>query len=202
MRRLSWMRYAWPGLPQLWLRCAASGLVLALGCAVVLNLLLVSSFVWEDLLSAQAKAAGWVLVFGIWVAAGVGSYCRRSRPADDAVPQREGPVFAEALDEYLAGNWPKAEFVLRRLVRRDSRDVDARLMLATICRHTDRPAEAEARLDELTTFDRAEKWEMEIRRERELLARRRDETAGLSGQPAICQPAAIKSGPADVEKAA
>ena len=56
------------------------------------------------------------------------------------------------------------------LLRREQRDVDARLMLATLMRHTARADEAMKQLDLLASLDGAEKWELEIRRERELLA--------------------------------
>ena len=43
-------------------------------------------------------------------------------------------------------------------------------MLATVLRHTGRFDEAAKQLDQLVCFDGAEKWELEIQKERELLS--------------------------------
>jgi cytochrome c-type biogenesis protein CcmH/NrfG len=73
------------------------------------------------------------------------------------------------LGEYLKGAWFEAESLLGKLVAQDHRDVDARLMLASLLRHTRRPLEARRQLDELQRLEKAEKWQVEIERERQLL---------------------------------
>ena len=70
----------------------------------------------------------------------------------------------------MKGDYYQAEHVLEGLLRRNLRDVDARLMLATLLRHTGRLDEAAGQLDTLARFEGAGKWELEMRRERELLA--------------------------------
>ncbi len=52
MRRMPRLVYLWPGLPQLWLAGWWWGLALAAGFAVLVDLLLVVSYVWVELLSA------------------------------------------------------------------------------------------------------------------------------------------------------
>jgi hypothetical protein len=54
-------------------------------------------------------------------------------------------------------------------VQRNGRDLDARLMLATLMRHTGRSTEATQQLDAITRFDGAEKWAWEIHHERQSL---------------------------------
>ncbi len=78
-------------------------------------------------------------------------------------------LFRQALGEYLKGAWFEAESILGRLVAKDPRDVDARLMLATLLRHTDRPADAQRQLEELDRLEKAEKWRAEIDREWQIL---------------------------------
>ncbi len=70
----------------------------------------------------------------------------------------------------MKGDYYQAEHVLEGLLRRNVRDLDARLMLATLLRHTGRLDEATRQLDTLARFEGAGKWELEMRQERELLA--------------------------------
>ena len=60
--------------------------------------------------------------------------------------------------------------MLEGLLRRNLRDLDARLMLATLLRHTGRLDEADATTRHAGAIEGAGKWELEMRRERELLA--------------------------------
>ena len=98
---------------------------------------------------------------------------RASIPDEDA--------FGEALDHYLKGDYYQAEQMLEGLLRRNVRDLDARLMLATLLRHTGRLDEATRQLDTLARFEGAGKWELEIEQERELLAKRRRKCRGRVG---------------------
>ncbi len=78
-------------------------------------------------------------------------------------------LFRRGLGEYLRGAWFEAESLFNQLVASDPRDVDARLMLITLLRHTGRSADSQRRLDELVRLEKAEKWREEIERERQLL---------------------------------
>ena len=64
---------------------------------------------------------------------------------------------------------------MNRLVARNVKDVDARLMRATLKRHTGRIDEAREELDSLQRFEASAKWQEEIRLEREALARLQEE---------------------------
>jgi hypothetical protein len=55
-------------------------------------------------------------------------------------------------------------------------------MLATLLRHTKRYREAGASLDRLERFEGSEKWELEIRRERDLLDAARKEASNVPDQ--------------------
>jgi cytochrome c-type biogenesis protein CcmH/NrfG len=77
------------------------------------------------------------------------------------------------LEYYLKGDYYQAEHILEDLLRRNLRDLDARLMLATVLRRTDRVSEAVRQLDAMARFEGAGKWQCEMQRERRLLANRK-----------------------------
>jgi len=177
MRKRPWVTYFWPGLPQLYTRGNWSALAIAVGASVMLNLALLVSFAWSELIAADVRSALWAaLAFG-WAAAVVFSVvcnCREGAAAND----RADDAFTEALEHYLKGNWFKARRALDALLAKNARDLDARLMLATLLRHTGQLDEADQQLQRLTRLEGAQKWAWEIQRERELLAqsRRKSET--------------------------
>ena len=75
-----------------------------------------------------------------------------------------------ALNAYLAGRWPEAEKVARAILKRNKRDPEVLLLLATLYRHQGRPEEAAEILDRLDRLETAEKWSYEIAVERRMLA--------------------------------
>jgi len=176
MRRTPWTTYAWPGLPQLWSNGSWSGLALAVVAAVLLDLLLLASFGWSELIDFRVRNALW-LAFGVaWVVAVVWSVRQsRRRAADERLGPRKD-VFGDAQECYLRGDDYQAERILESLLRQNIRDVDARLMLATLLRRAGRTDEALRQLDTLARFEGAEKWELEILDERQLLAEAKRET--------------------------
>ncbi len=167
MRRMRWAACLWPGLPQLCFRGSWLGLAAAVAAAALLNLALLDSFVWCELIGPDLRRALWIALGMAWIISVVYSVVWSHRQAET---DSTGDTFSEALAQYLKGNWFEAEQALGRLLRSNARDLDARLMLATLLRHTGRLEEASAALDQLSCFEGVEKWELEIRRERELLA--------------------------------
>jgi hypothetical protein len=170
MGRMPRARHLWPGLPQMCSNGGWSALVVAVGFAALLNLALMASLWWSELFSAGVRSLLWLAVVAIWVSSAVFSYRRDRRHLTPPAPDPAEDAFQEALDHYLKGNWFEAEHFLRGLLARDARDLDAGLMLATLLRRTGRPDEAARELDRLERLDGSQKWELEIGRERELLA--------------------------------
>ena len=78
-------------------------------------------------------------------------------------------LFVEAQTEYLQGHWFEAESLLERLLRIHPSDVEGRLLLATLYRHTDRVVEACDSLNELEQVKGVERWQLELISERRLL---------------------------------
>ena len=176
------MMYLWPGLPQLWTRGSWSALMVAFLSAAALNLALLCSFGFSELMTPAVRMALWGAVTTAWIAAAGSSVLFESRwPAyEDPEPGKD--AFAEAVEHYLKGDYFQAERILTGLLRRNNRDLDARLMLATLMRHTGRNVEAAEQLDLLERCEGAGKWELEIRRERELSTEATaDENAGRKG---------------------
>ena len=59
--------------------------------------------------------------------------------------------------------------MLAALLKHDIRDIPARLLLASLLRRVGRLEEAKRQLDTLGRFEAAEKWQLEIQRERQLI---------------------------------
>ena len=63
---------------------------------------------------------------------------------------------------------------MNALLRRDEHDIEARLLMATLLRHTKRFDEATNQLNILVGLDGAHRWALEIHREGELLMEARE----------------------------
>ena len=76
---MPWSFYLWPGLPQIWLYGSWSGLVVALGAAALLDVLLLVSFGWTELIGQNLRNILWAAFVVAWIAAVVWSsrQCRR-----------------------------------------------------------------------------------------------------------------------------
>jgi len=163
------LAYLWPGVSQFWGRDVKSGLVVAVGFSILLNLALVCTFVWVDLLGEPFRNAAWIVISTTWVGWAILAYNWDRKYGQTLASGITDSLFEKAQKYYLESNWFEAERVLRRLLRHDKRDFDARFLLATLLRHTGRLRDAEEELNRMERLDGAEKWALEIRRERELL---------------------------------
>lgn len=165
----------WPGLPALWYRGSTSSLLVAIGFSVLLNVALITSFIWPWSLGEVFPAIAWPLIVLIWTVSAVSAYRRlpdvMSAPTSEKVADLRPPdtLFIQAQSEYLKGHWEESASLLHRLILRTPRDMEARLLLATQSRHTRNFEEARSQLNELQKFDESIEWQFEIERERELL---------------------------------
>jgi hypothetical protein len=169
MRRMPWTMCLWPGLPQIWSCGSWAGLTAAVGAAILLNLVLFVSFGWTELIGWELRTTLWATLGVSWAGAAVWSVRWSRKRAGERDPDPQQDRFGEALDHYLRGDYYQTEQILEGLLRRNIRDVDAQLMLATLLRHTGRLDDATRQLDTLARLEGAGKWELEIRQERELL---------------------------------
>jgi hypothetical protein len=183
MFKARWMTHLWPGLPQLLREESWHALALAVVAAALLNLALMGTLIWDELIGPGLRSGLWMVVGVFWVVSAVTALGGKQRQKVRVLPKRVEDGFPLALDYYLKGNWFETERVLAELLRQDSRDVDARLMLATLLRHTDRHDEAQVQLDLLGQLEDAHRWQWEIGREQELLAEARSNEDSQSEQP-------------------
>ena len=165
----------WPGLSQLWIRGQWAGLLLAAACAALLNLALAVTLVWTQWWEPRAVLAIWIVLAGIWAAGAVGSLAwLRGQTLGEEREDR----FPNAIAYYLKGDLYQAELVARQLLRQNERDVEARLLLATLLRQSRRLEEAAGELDILTRLEGSEKWTLEIESERVRIQRHRERSGG------------------------
>ena len=169
MRKKPWAIYVWPGLPHIWVSGSWPALGVAVVAAALLSAALVCSFGWTELMSPAMRKVLWASLAVAWCVAAVLSAVKLRH--DAAKKQAEGceNPFGRAVDLYLKGDYYQVERILQDLLRENARDLDARMMLATLLRHTGRCDEAGRQLDQLVCFEGAEKWGLEIESERQLL---------------------------------
>ncbi len=187
MVRMPWAIYAWPGLVQLWRNGQWQGLAAAVGFGVLLNLLLLASFVWVELISPPWLKAGWLLAGLVWFSAAGWSMWHGWGVAPRQV-QSADAMFRAALGEYLQGNWFEAEQILGRLLELRPRDVEGRLLLATLLRHNGRLKEALDQLARLDLLSDARIWKQEIEVERQAIAAADEARTEAAANPAENQP--------------
>lgn len=196
MRGPSALLRLWPGGTLLWREGAWLGLMLAVGFAVLLDLALLTTWIWTDVVSSAVRDAAWVMIGAIWLAWLVAS--ARSPAADGLDPE---PLFQQAITEYLKGDWLAAQRLLERLLKYNAHDAEARLTLATLLRRTGRLDDAARQLDQLARQDAALKWAQEIIREQSLITRQRREdehsanSAVWSNREDSVKPAKAEPGP-------
>jgi hypothetical protein len=174
--------WAWPGVPQLWRGGEWQGFASAAAFALLLNLQLLTSFIYTELLPTTLVALGWIGLLGFWIGGLVLNrrWSRRQLRTADA-RKLEETLYEEAFHDYLQRNWIAAETKCRELIRRRRGDVDARLLLATVLRHADRWEESARELDALAKIEGSEKWALEMALERRSLdeARQNANNSGI-----------------------
>lgn len=169
MRWARWITPLWPGLTQLWFSGSWWGLAIGCSFAWLVNLAVISTFVWTELLGPWSRLGVWILLLLVWGMSLALSFRQllTDDPATSAAAAED--LFRRAQREYLTGNWYKAEQLLNKVIQLNGKDVDAELMLAALLRRTGQLTEAADRLRRLEATDGAEKWHNEIARERQLL---------------------------------
>ncbi|MBR5415288.1 MAG: hypothetical protein IK105_05070 [Thermoguttaceae bacterium] len=152
----------WPGLSGLVRYGRGVFLILAAGFGLLASGTLFCCGYWSELIAPESK---------IWLAGGVlaahlvlslVSAALSTLFSGQLAYDEDGDRYLMALEAYLSGNWNETERIARAILRRNRRDPDTILLLATLCRHAERYAEAAAWLDQLEALETAEKWAEEI----------------------------------------
>ncbi|MEZ6093819.1 MAG: hypothetical protein R3C03_06225 [Pirellulaceae bacterium] len=161
----------WPGLARLWTKGDWASMGLAMGFALLLNVAMVSSFIWPELLGKSFPTVVWPVLGFVWIVSAFVSHQHlnwlESQVRGIAVDSSPIPdtLFNQAQREYLKGNWSEAEILLKRRLQFRIRDVEARLLLATLYRRRGRLGESLHELQTLKRFDECQPWQFEIDRE-------------------------------------
>lgn len=177
--RLRWVLF-WPGLSRLWIDGNVWGLAAAIGFSVLLNMCLVSLLIWPAWIPSGLQRLLWLLAGIGWLSGFVDSLRHVWRRASMSAEDPQLDLFLAARGEYLRGEWAKTEEYLREILSETPRDVESRLMLATLMRHQGRPDEAREHLRNLQRMEGATQWNMEIQREWHFLATRQAEQPDLA----------------------
>lgn len=199
----------WPGLAQLWLRGSYPALFWAIGFSILLNLALVSTFLWPALLGDTFPVIAWPILFCIWLGSTLISLRmidelsvppqmaaeqERSGFSDEIVGKTDNDcqsdstgeishtLFNRAQREYLRGHWSETESLLKARLNQTERDIEASLLLATLYRREDRFDEALSQLTQIEKFDDSVHWRFEIDRERQLIELDREEIESTNGK--------------------
>ncbi len=169
---------------------------MAVGFTALANTLLLATLVYRDWMAANVQLTGYGLLVVIWLLAWWESRADRRQdladsladghsetPPVDKQEEKRDEWFREAQQCYLRGDWVAAEQKLLKLLKQDARDVESRLMLATLWRHQGRGEEALRQLARLERLEAASEWQYEIGAEREALTNQKQTRKNRDAPP-------------------
>ena len=160
----------WPGMPWLWLRGSFAGLVLALAFALALDVAVVTTWIWSELVDFRLSMALWTGTAAIWLFATASALTSFPPPIPHGRDAAADTLFVKARDAYLARDWLAAETKLRALLDLSPTDGEAQLLLGTLLRRVGRLDEAVAALETLSRSDSGAPWMSTITRELDRVA--------------------------------
>lgn len=159
----------WPGLARLWYQGEPLSLAMAVGFALLLNIMLIASFLSPNPLPSGWNQMGWCSVVVFWVI-GVWQATRmRVWELEKPVEHDQQALFIRAQTEYLRGHWVESQSLLKQLLRRNPQDVEAHLLLASVHRRAQRIDMSRRQLRRVGALEGAEKWRLETERENSAL---------------------------------
>lgn len=177
-----YLTLAWPGLPWLWLRGSAAGLVLATAFAIVIDTAIITTFIWTELVDLQVAVGLWTAAAAIWIVATVSAVSAFPPALPSGRDATVDAMFIAARDAYLSRDWLSAESKLRAALELAPTDGEVQLLLATLLRRVGRLDEAREAIQKLSRSDAGATWRSAIVRELDLLGRRTERSmAGGSG---------------------
>lgn len=179
----------WPGLARLWLRGDFHALGFAVFFSILLNLALVSSLIWPAYLGSRFLLIAWPLLAVIWLANAWISWRwlpQRLQVGHKfaAAPElRVDTLFNQAQREYLRCRWAEAQGLLERRLRLSPRDIESRLLLASIFRRVGRLQLAANELNFLEGMDESRAWSLELAGERQRLRAAQESPSEAASEP-------------------
>jgi tetratricopeptide (TPR) repeat protein len=165
MRAARYLTLFWPGLPWLWLRGSLPGLVVAVGFAITLDVAVLTTWIWSELVDTPARLALWTATAAIWALATASALSAFPPPLGAGRDAEADALFVKARNAYLAHDWLTAEATLQTLLARSPTDGEAQLLLGTLLRRVGRLDEARAALEQLSRADAGLVWQTAVARE-------------------------------------
>jgi hypothetical protein len=156
-------------MPWLWLRGSVGGLVLALAFAVLLDMAIVTTWIWSELVDVRISIGIWTATITVWIVSTASAASSFPAPIPRDPDAATDTLFVKARDAYLARDWLTAETRLRAVLALAPTDGEAQLLLATLLRRVGRTAEAKRALEQLSRSDSGAPWQTAIAREVVLL---------------------------------
>jgi hypothetical protein len=165
-----YLTLVWPGMPGLWLRGSFAGLVLAVAFALAVDVAVVTTWIWSDLVDFRLSLALWTATAVVWLVSTASAITGFPPPIPRGRDAAADALFVKARDAYLARDWLAAETKLRTLLDLSPTDGEAQLLLGTLWRRVGRLDEAAAALQTLSRSDTGGPWQTAIARELERIA--------------------------------
>jgi len=191
MHVFRYLTLVWPGLPWLWLRGSRSGLLLALAFAVTLDVAILVTFIWSELVGLEFTIALWTAAAAVWLVSSVSAAAAFPPPIPLVRGAAIDALFVEARDAYLARDWLAAETKLRALLVVRPTDGEAQLLLGTLLRRVGRRREARKALEALARSDAGIPWRSAIARELSRIAETASGDVDGAAEPASILPLAV-----------
>jgi hypothetical protein len=170
MSKASYGMAMWPGFIPLWQRGELYSLFVALLFAVLLNLALLSTLVWDAWLSSWLVKSLWLSIFVACTWSCISELIIGTKGRQSVSDKECDQLLQAAQRDYLRGEYVEAEAGLHRILASGREDMESALLLATLMRRTGRSRQAGECLDRLERFERAGYWALEIQRERSKLS--------------------------------
>jgi len=160
----------WPGSGGVVRQGRWSFLAIALVFGFALCGVVMLNFYWSELLSENLRRGTYAMLVILWlVLSGKSTRLEKQCRLMRLPPPTDKDAMPDAQRHYLQGNWFEAECCLNMLRKKNPRDIEAMLMLATLYRHKERYDEAGDLLRELDRLEDAVPWKFEIRSEKRKL---------------------------------
>jgi hypothetical protein len=172
----------WPGYYGIVRHGRWSFLVIALIFALFLDTFLVVNFYWTALITLGQRNILLGLFLAVWVGLFVAAMITFRSIETASKQDEEDLVFREAVFLYLRGDWLGTESLLLPQLKKNPRDIEMLLLLATLYRRTERYPEASAVLDKLGLLENTYCWFLEIETERRFIAEAVNEPEAVKGQ--------------------
>jgi len=178
-----YLTLVWPGMPWLWLRGSFAGLLLALAFALAVDVAVLTTVIWSELIDFRLSLAIWTATAMVWLIAIASALTGFPPPIPLGRDAAADALFVKARDAYLARDWLAAETKLRTLLDLSPNDGEAQLLLGTLLRRVGRLDEAATALETLSRSDAGALWRPSIARELERVGNVR-RPAALVSEPA------------------